>query len=203
MSFENANALWFSFRNITKWAIESLLRFQYLLNLLHSWSIWCLDLIGYWLHRHLNSSFGKNLNLYSSVGTWLVIALEALVHKELEYPKFWNYRPPLIYNGSSRLLLLSMRSRNCLFFISNAWNVIFHFFDKVITFTFLAKVPREFTQEHQNQFERFGFCIDDFVRMPVILTWAFPKFNIILLVSREEQLEVFQDRYWMLWVFGH
>ena len=34
--------------------------------------------------------------------------------------------------------------------------------------------------------------------MPVILTWAFPKFNIILLVSREEQLEVFQNRYWML-----
>ena len=139
MSFENANALWFSFRNITKWAIESLLRFQYLLNLLHSWSIWCLDLIGYWLHGHLNSSFGKNLNLYLSIGTWLAIALEALVHKESEYPKFWNHRPPLIYNGSSRLLLLSIRSRNCLPFISNAWNVIFHFLIRSSHSLFLLK----------------------------------------------------------------
>ena len=43
-----------------------------------------LDSIKYDPHEHLNSSLGKNLSLYSSIGAWFIIALEALAHKELE-----------------------------------------------------------------------------------------------------------------------
>ena len=124
MAFEKAKALGLWSRNMTKWAIESLLRFQYSLNLLHSCSMWRLDSIGYCPQGHLNSSFGKNLSLYSPIGTWLMIALEALAQRELEWPKFWSHGPPLIYDGSSGLLSPSTRSRKCLPFKSDAWNVI-------------------------------------------------------------------------------
>ena len=139
MAFGKANTLGLHSRNMTKWATESLPGFQYLLNLLHSWSIWCLDLIGYWLQGHLNSSLGKNLSLYLPVSAWLVIALEALVHKELECPKFWTHGPPLMYDSSSRLLLPSTRLRNCLPFISGTWNIIFYLLTRSSHSDFLLK----------------------------------------------------------------
>ena len=43
-----------------------------------------LVLIGYCLHGHLNSSLGKNRRQYSPIGVWLVMALVALAHSELE-----------------------------------------------------------------------------------------------------------------------
>ena len=67
----------------------------------------------------------------------------------------------------------------------------FLFINKVITFRFPTKVPREFTWKHWDQFERFGFYINDFVEMPVTMTWAFPKFNIVLLVTREKCSKIF------------
>ena len=98
-----------------------------------------LDLMGYWPHRQLNSSLEKNLSLYFHIGTWLVIALVALVQSELEWPKFWSYGPPLICDGSSSLLSLSMRLRNWLPFRSNAWNVIFHLLARSSHSSFLLK----------------------------------------------------------------
>jgi len=55
-------------RKETNWLIVSLIGFQYLLNLLHSWRIWHLGLIGYNLHRQLNSSLRKNFSWYSPIG---------------------------------------------------------------------------------------------------------------------------------------
>ena len=67
------------------------------------------------------------------------------------------------------------------------------FTDEVITFNFLAKVPREFTWKDRSWPKRFGFSVNDFVEMPITMTWAFPKFNMILWMTREESLEIFQD----------
>ena len=122
-----------------KWPIESLLRFQYLLNLLHSCKMWHLVSIGYCLLGQLNSSLGKNLSLYSPIGVWLVITLDALAHNELEWLKYLSHEPPLIYDSSIVLLLLSLRSRKCLPFISDAWNVIFHLFTRLSHLFFLLK----------------------------------------------------------------
>jgi len=80
----NANAPGLATKNMTKWPKKSLLRFQYLLNLPHSWRMWCLDLMEYDLYGHLNSFLGKNLTLCSPVGAWLVIALEACIHREFK-----------------------------------------------------------------------------------------------------------------------
>ena len=66
-------------RKETNWLIVSLIGFQYLLNLLHSWRIWRLDSIGCDLHGQLNSSLGKNLNRYSPIGAWFVIACVAQI----------------------------------------------------------------------------------------------------------------------------
>jgi len=83
----NANALRLATKNMTKWSKKSLLRFQYPSNLLHSWRMWCLDLMGYDPHGYLNFSLGKNLSLYSPVGAWLVIALKVCAYKEFEWLK--------------------------------------------------------------------------------------------------------------------
>jgi len=139
MSFEKANALWFRSRNMTKWVMEFFCEFQYSLNLLHSYSIYCLDLMGYWSYRHLNSLFGKNLSLYSPIGAWLVIALVALTQRELEWLKFWSHRLPLICDSSSKLLSLSTRSRNWLPFRSDTWNIIFHLLVRLSHLSFLLK----------------------------------------------------------------
>ena len=73
----------------------------------------------YNLHKQLKFFLGKNLNLYSPIGAWLVIALVALAHNKLEWPKCLSYDPSLMYNSSIMLLLLS-RSRKCFPFRSNA-----------------------------------------------------------------------------------
>ena len=84
-------------------------------------------------------------------------------------------------------------------FILYVWCLKHHFpfINKVITFSFPAKVPREFTREHWDWFERFGFYINDFVRIPVTMTRAFPKFDVVLLVMREKCLKIFQNGNWM------
>ena len=130
MGFGKANALGFNSRNMINWLIESLLRFQYSLNLLHLYKMWHLVSIGYCLQEQLNSFLGKNLSLYSSIRAWLVIALDTLVHNELEWPKYLSHKPSLIYDGSIVLLSLLTRSRKCLPFISDTWNVIFHLFTR-------------------------------------------------------------------------
>ena len=122
----NANALRFNSKNKMKWAIESLLRFQYSLNLLHSWRICCLISIGYSLQEQLNSSLGKKWSQYLPIGAWLVIALEALAYKVLKWPKYLSYMPPLLYDGSKILLSLSTSSKKLLPFKSDTWKVIFH-----------------------------------------------------------------------------
>ena len=162
MSFEKANALGLHLRNITKWATESLLRFQYSLNLLYLWSIWYFDLIGYWLQGYLNSLLRKNPSLYLPVGTWLVITLEALVHKELECSKFWSHGLPLMYDGSSRLLSLSTRLRNCLLFIFDAWNVIFHFLIRLSHSFFLLK-------SQESLLRSIGISLKDLVSISMTL----------------------------------
>ena len=139
MGFGKANILGFNSRNMIKWPIESLLRFQYLLNLLYLCKMWHLVSIGYCLQGQLNSSLGKNQSLYSLIGVWLVIALDALVHNELKWPKYLSHEPPLIYNSSIVLSLLSTRLRKCLPFISDVWNVIFHLFTRSSHLFFLLK----------------------------------------------------------------
>ena len=95
------------------------------MNLLHSWKIYCLILIGYWLHKHLNSSCGKNLSWYSSMGVWLMIALEALAYKELEWPKNFSYSPFLEYKDSIGFKSSSRRFKKYFSLLLEAWNVIF------------------------------------------------------------------------------
>jgi len=148
--------LGFSFKNMTKWLMEFFHRFQYPLNLL--WKMCCLDSIGYDPHGHLNSSLEKNLSLYSPVRVWFVIALEALVHKELEWPKNFNQAPFLMYNGSIILLLPLSKSRNWLPLRSDAWNVIFHLFDILSHLFFLLKF-------HNILHRKRGIGLKDFVSL--------------------------------------
>ena len=103
----------------------SLLGFQYPLNLLQSKRICLLVSIGYLLHGHKNSELGKNQSLYSPMGIWLVIALVALAHSELEWPTICSHGPPLMYDGLTTLRLSSSSSRKFLPFPLEAWNVIF------------------------------------------------------------------------------
>ena len=125
MQGKKANTLGLRTKNWTKWAIESLLRFQYLLNLLHLCKIWCLISIGWRLYRQLKSSLKKNHRWYSPVGVWFVIALVALVHSEFKWPKNWSHVLPLQYEGSKILLSLLTKSKKLFPFRSDAWKVIF------------------------------------------------------------------------------
>jgi len=139
MGFGKANTLGFNSRNIIKWPIEFLLGFQYLLNLLYLCKMWCLVSIGYCLQGQLKSSLEKNLSLYSLVRVWLIIALDTLVHNELEWPKYLSHELPLICDSFIMLSLLLTRLRKCLPFISNAWKVIFHLLTRLSHLFFLLK----------------------------------------------------------------
>ena len=114
-------------KNRVKWAIVSLLGFQYLLNLIHSWSMCLLVLIGYLLHGHANSSLGKNLSQYSPIGAWLTMALVALAHSEFEWLKYFSHDPPFTYISSILLRSSSRWSINFLPLLSNTLNVTLHF----------------------------------------------------------------------------
>ena len=52
-------------------------------------------LIGYCPQEYKNYSWGKNLSWYSPIEVWLVIALMALVHSELEWSKNCSHNPSL------------------------------------------------------------------------------------------------------------
>ena len=67
------------------------------------------------------------------------MALVAQAYNELEDPKAWSQGPPLIYDSSMILLLLSMRSRKFLSLLSDVWNVIFHWLMMLSLPDFLQK----------------------------------------------------------------
>ena len=86
MGLANIKALGLNSKNKIKWLIKFLLKFQYSLNLLHLYRMYLLVSMGCEPQEQLKSSLRKNLSLYSPIGAWLIIALVALAHKELE----WN-----------------------------------------------------------------------------------------------------------------
>jgi len=95
--------------------------------------------MGYDPHEQLKSSLGKNLILYLLIGAWLVIALDALVHRELEWPKNLSHELPLEYNSSMGLSSTSTRSRKSFPLVSKAWKVIFQILIKLLHSDFLLK----------------------------------------------------------------
>ena len=68
-----------------------------------------------------------------------MMALVAQAHRELEEPKAWSHRPPLMYDGSIVLLLISARSRKFFPLPSKAWKVIFHRLIMLLLSVFLQK----------------------------------------------------------------
>ena len=55
-----------------------------------------------------------------------MMALVVRAHRKLEEPKAWSHKPPLMYDSSMILLLMSARSRKFFPLPSKAWKVIFH-----------------------------------------------------------------------------
>ena len=137
--FKNENALGLNTKNMMKWLNESLLGFQYPLNLPHSYKIWHLVSMGYQSHRHLNSSLGKNLSLNSLIGAWFVMALVVYAQREFKWPKTFSHSPSLTYVGSIMLLSSSTRSKNCFSLRFEAWNIIFQMFKALLLLHFLLK----------------------------------------------------------------
>jgi len=58
--------------------------------------------------------------------------------------------------------------------------------DKIITFSFLAKVPRQLPQKSWGRLELLSFSINSFVKGPITSTRAFPEFDGITDVGIEE-----------------
>jgi len=95
--------------------------------------------MGYDLHGQLKSFLEKNLILYSLIRAWLVITLDALAHRELEWPKNLSHKLPLEYDGSMGLSSTSTRLRKCFPLVSKAWKVIFQILIKLLHSDFLLK----------------------------------------------------------------
>ena len=95
--------------------------------------------MGYDPYRQLKSFLEKNLILYSLIEAWLVIALDALTHRELEWPKNLSHELPLEYNSSMSLSSTSIRSMKSFPLISKAWKVIFQILIKLLYSDFLLK----------------------------------------------------------------
>ena len=97
-----------------------------MLNLWHSWRICCLDLMGYKPHEQLKISKEKNLNQYSPIGAWLVIALNAQVQSEFKWLNCESHGPSLEHEDSMGSKLSLNKLRKFLSLESDAWKVIFH-----------------------------------------------------------------------------
>jgi len=67
------------------------------------------------------------------------------------------------------------------------------FIDKIIAFSFLAKVPRQLLQKSWGVSELLSFSINSFVKKPITLTRAFPEFDGITDVGIEELLKFIED----------
>jgi len=65
------------------------------------------------------------------------------------------------------------------------------FIDKVVTFEFLAKVPGEFIWKDRSWPKGFFFNVDDFVEVPIAVTWAFPELDVVLWMTIEERAKLF------------
>ena len=55
-----------------------------------------------------------------------MMALEEWAYNEFEWPKYYNYRPPLILDGSKGFKSLSNSSRKFFPLESDAWKSILH-----------------------------------------------------------------------------
>jgi len=141
-----------------KWAIVSLLGFQYLLNLLHSYRICHLVLIGYKLHGYKKSSLEKNLRWYLLMEAWLIIVLVALVHKEFKWPNCCNQELSLITNGSIELRSVSNNSKKIFFEIYHLEGYFLLREDR-ITFLLFTKIPWWFVWKNRNWVETLGIFV--------------------------------------------
>ena len=126
MTNQKEKALGLNWRNKAKWAIVSLLGFQYFLNLLQSYNMCLLVLIGCMLHGHEKSSLGKNLSLYLPIRVWLIIALVALIHNKFDRLKYCSQGLPLTFEGSIGFKSSSNKSRKFFPLESAAWKNILH-----------------------------------------------------------------------------
>ena len=68
-----------------------------------------------------------------------MIALVVQAHRELEEPKAWSHRPPLMCDSLMVLLLISTRSRKFFSLPSKAWKVIFQRLIMLLLSVFLQK----------------------------------------------------------------
>jgi len=139
----------------------SLIRFQYLLSLLHLWKIWCFDLIGYDPYRQLNSSLRKNLNWHSPIKAWFMMACVALVHNKLEYPKWLIYRPPFEYIGLISVRLSFSSLKNCFPLRSNTWKIIYHCLIILLLSFFLLKSHEVWQGKNKIRLNFFMFLFTD------------------------------------------
>ena len=111
--------------------------------------------MGYNPQEQLNSSLGKNLSLYSLIRAWLIIALEALAHRELKWPKNLSHELSLIYDSSMILSLLSIRSRKCFPLRSDAWKIILHLLAMLSHSFFLLKSQDDLQENSRMRLKDF------------------------------------------------
>ena len=158
----NTKALGLSCRKSEKWNKVSLLGFQYLLNLWHSWRMCCLDSIGYKPHRQLKISEGKNLNRYSPIGAWLVIALDAWVQSKFEWLNYKSHGSPLEHEDSMGSKSSLNRLRKFLSLESDAWKVIFYW-DRM-------ELHSDFLQKSQEDLHR-NIGIETMFLVSLLIIW--------------------------------
>jgi len=60
------------------------------------------------------------------------------------------------------------------------------FIDKIVTFSFLAKVPRQLPQKSWGRLKLLSFSINSFVKELIALTRVFPEFDSITDVGVKE-----------------
>ena len=124
--------------------------------------MWCFDSIEYKLHRHLNSSQGKNLSWYLPIGVWLIIALVALIYNELKWPKNFSHRLSLAtYNliGFEFLLRRFIKLWPLAF---DTWNIIFQLLRIELYSLFLLK-------SHDNLHGKIGKILNFLVSLSTLL----------------------------------
>jgi len=93
----------------------------------------------------------------------------------------WFKRIIVSINEINEVIALQVRCLKC-----------YHLFiGKVIAFKFLAKVLEEFIWKDRSWSEGFGFNVNNFVEVPIAVTWAFPELDVVLWMMIEERAKLF------------
>ena len=110
-----------------------------------------------------------------------------------------EFQPWLSINTGqlNRIVVIVNKLKQLTSFLIQSLEYHFPVLNYVITFTLLAKVPRQLTGKQRSLSKLFSVFVHWLEKRPVALIRAFLKSNWVIVIGEEKLPELFKNRGWM------